>query len=73
MIFAQAEVAWLLERFPGAAKLRHLAASYYSERSQTADAIAELETALDIWSEADPDYRPAQEARALLAELRGQA
>jgi hypothetical protein len=37
----------------------------------TADAIAELEIALDYWSEADPDYRPAREARALLEELRG--
>ncbi len=67
---AEGEVAWLLERFPGAAMVRLIAAWYYSAQGSTADAIAELEIALDYWSGADADYRPAQEARALLEELR---
>jgi hypothetical protein len=67
---AEVELAWLLERFPGSAKVRHLAGWLASERGRTADAMSELEVALDIWSEADSDYRPAQEARALLEELR---
>jgi tetratricopeptide (TPR) repeat protein len=68
---AEQEVAWLLERDPGSGKLRVVAARLYAGQGMTADAIAELEIALDYWSEADPDYRPAREARALLEELRG--
>jgi tetratricopeptide (TPR) repeat protein len=66
---AQSEMAWLLERFPGSAKIRQLAARNYAARGMTAEAIAELEIALGYWSTADADYRPAQEARALLDEL----
>jgi tetratricopeptide (TPR) repeat protein/TolB-like protein len=66
---AQAEVNWVLERRPGSAKLRLDAARLYAAQGRTANAIAELDVALDIWSEADPDFRPAQEARALLEEL----
>jgi TolB-like protein len=66
---AGAEVAWLLERFPGSAKVRLVAARLYTAEGRAAEAIAEVETALDYWSEADPEYRPAQEARALLEEL----
>jgi tetratricopeptide (TPR) repeat protein len=67
---AEREVAWLLERFPGSAKVRLIAARHYSAQGRTADAIAELEIALDYWSGADPDYQPAREARSLLEELR---
>jgi len=66
---AEAEVDWFLARYPGYARYRLLAARLYAARGRTADAIAELELALEIWSEADPDYRPAAEARALLSEL----
>ena len=66
---AQADVDWLLERRPGSAKFRLDAARLYAAQDRTADAIAELDAALAIWSEADPDFRPAQEARALLEEL----
>ncbi len=67
---AEGEAAWLLERFPGSAMVRLIAAWHYSARGRTADTIAELEIALDYWSTADPDYEPAREARALLEELR---
>ena len=63
-------MAWLLERFPGSAKVRLVAARLYAAEGKTSEAISEVETALDTWSEADPDYRPAAEARALLEELR---
>ena len=66
---AGAEVAWLLERYSGSAKVRLVAARLYAAEGRTAEAIAEVETALDYWSEADPEYRPAREARALLEEL----
>ena len=70
---AEPEIAWLLERFPGSAKIRQLAGWHYAQRGRTADAIAELEIALSYWSEADPDYRPAQEAGSLLEELRARS
>jgi tetratricopeptide (TPR) repeat protein len=66
---AEADVAWLLERLPGDGKIRVVAARLYAGQGRTADAIAELEIALDYWSEADADFRPAAEARALLEEL----
>jgi len=68
---AQPEIDWLLERRPGYAKTRLIIARYHIARGQTDEAIGHLETAVNIWSEADEDYIPAQEARALLAELRG--
>jgi tetratricopeptide (TPR) repeat protein len=67
---AEVELAWLLERLPGDGKIRLLGAHLYAAQGRTAEAIAELEIALDYWSAADPEYRPAQEARALLVELR---
>jgi len=66
---AEVEVEWLLERLPGDGKVRLLAARLRAGQGRTADAIAEVETALDYWSEADTAYRPAAEARELLAEL----
>jgi len=66
---AEAEVAWLLEHVPGSAEIRQLAGWHYAQRGRTSDAIAQLEIALGYWSTADPDYRPAREARALLEEL----
>ena len=67
---ADGEAAWLLERFPGSAMVRLVAARLYAAQGRKVDAIAELEIALGYWSAADPDYRPAGEARALLEELR---
>lgn len=67
---AEREVDWLLARHPGSAKARVAIARYYAARGRTDEAISHLEAALDIWSEADPEYIPAQEARELLAELR---
>lgn len=60
----------LVKRFPGSAMLRLEAARVYTAQGRTDDAIAELETALEAWSEADPKYIPAREARELLVELR---
>lgn len=68
---AEQEVAWLLERYPGRGTYLLAIARFYTARGQAADAIEQLETALGFWSEADDTYIPAQEARALLVELRG--
>lgn len=67
---SEAEVNWLLQRSPGSGQIRLLAARYYVARGQNGAAISELEAAVDYWSTADPEYVPAQEARALLEELR---
>ena len=69
LLDAEEGITELLEPNPGNAKYRLEAARLYSEQGRTADAIAQLEAALDIWSEADPEFRPAQQARALLEEL----
>jgi hypothetical protein len=37
--------------------------------SPTDDAIKQVQTALDIWKDVDPEYIPAQESRARLVEL----
>jgi tetratricopeptide (TPR) repeat protein len=66
---AEPEVSLLADRLPGDGKIRVVAARLYAGQGRTADAIAELEIALAYWSAADPDYRPAAEARALLEEL----
>lgn len=68
---AESEVDWLLGRGTGYATTRLAIARYHFARGQTSEAISHLEAALGFWSEADADYIPAQEARALLAELRG--
>jgi len=68
---AEEEAGWLLERYQGYATYRLDIARYHAARGQTADALSHVEAALNIWSEADAEYIPAQEARALLAELDG--
>ena len=66
---AEAGITELLEPNPGNAQYRLEAARLFAAQERTADAIVQLEAALDIWSEADLEFRPAQEAQALLEEL----
>ena len=66
---AETGITELLEPNPGNAQYRLEAARLYAAQGRRPDAIAELEAALAIWSEADPEFRPAQEARALMEEL----
>lgn len=66
---AETGITELLEPNPGNAQYRLEAARLYAAQGRTADAVAELEAALDIWSEANPEFRPAQQARTLLEEL----
>ncbi|MGI9037683.1 MAG: hypothetical protein ACR2GQ_02370 [Gemmatimonadota bacterium] len=60
-----------MEAFPGPPVLRLEIARYYAARGQRDEALEHLAYVLDRWSGADPDYRPAQEARALRDRLRG--
>ncbi|MCL7959982.1 MAG: tetratricopeptide repeat protein [marine benthic group bacterium] len=66
---AEADVALLVERLPASPKIRVVAARLYAGQGRTEDAVAALEVALAVWAEADSDFRPAAEARALLEEL----
>jgi tetratricopeptide (TPR) repeat protein len=66
---AEPDVAYLVERLPGSPKSRFLEAQVYAGQGRTDDAVAVLEQVLDTWAEADAEFRPAAEARALLEEL----
>ncbi|MCL7991842.1 MAG: tetratricopeptide repeat protein, partial [marine benthic group bacterium] len=59
---AEREIEWLLARYPGDAKIRMVAARLFAGQGDTADAIGQVEAALEIWSDADRDFRPAREA-----------
>jgi Tfp pilus assembly protein PilF len=54
---------------PAYPKARFQLALVYQEMGRTDDAIEQLQAALEIWKDADPEYIPAQVARAKLAEL----
>lgn len=66
------EVDWLLARWPGVQEYQVEAARLAAARGETAEALGHLDAALAVWTEADPEFRPAREARALRAELAGE-
>jgi tetratricopeptide (TPR) repeat protein len=63
------EIEWLRERLPGYGDVRLEAARYFAARGKTDEALAQLDSALAGWSGADPKFTPADEARALRAEI----
>jgi Flp pilus assembly protein TadD len=63
------EMDWLLARWPGVQEIQVEAARLAAARGDKSEALGHLDAALATWAEADPDYRPAEEARALRAEL----
>jgi superkiller protein 3 len=65
---AHEAISTALRRRPYDADFLFEAALLEHERGKTAAAIAHLERALEVWSAADPDYAPAQKARATLVE-----
>jgi tetratricopeptide (TPR) repeat protein len=66
------EIEWLRERLPGRGDVRLEAARYFAARGKTDEALAQLDSALAGWSGADPEFTPADEARALRAEIAAQ-
>lgn len=68
---AERDAAWLLDRNPADGKVLVAAARLDAARGRRDAAIRRLETAVANWSQADPDYRPATEAREMLGSLRG--
>jgi len=67
---AEATLQGVLKVVPADAKARYEMALVYEDMGRTADAIEQLQAAADIWTNADPDYQPAQRAQAKLTELR---
>lgn len=70
---AEATLQGVLKVVPADAKVRYELALVYEDMGRTADAIEQLQAAADIWKSADPDYRPAQRAKAKLGELQAGA
>ncbi|NIO33200.1 MAG: tetratricopeptide repeat protein [Gemmatimonadetes bacterium] len=66
---AQAQLGKTLSVSPYSATAHYEMALVRAELGETESAIEHLRTALDVWSEADPAFKPAQRARAKLAEL----
>lgn len=62
---AQEDADWLLEHWPGWPTSRLAIAGYLVARGRLSDAAPHLDYALRAWSDADLDYLPAREARAL--------
>lgn len=69
--FAEAEEAlnYLLRQKPAQPYAHYELAMVFADSGRVDDAIAHLEAALAVWAQADPNFRPAQSARAKLAEL----
>ncbi|UCC83216.1 MAG: tetratricopeptide repeat protein [Gemmatimonadota bacterium] len=66
---AQKQLEKTLTVRPYSATAHYEMALVRAEMGETESAIEHLRTALDVWSEADPAFKPAQRARAKLAEL----
>jgi Flp pilus assembly protein TadD len=66
---AEATLTEVLRVVPALPKARSLLAVVYAEMGRTDAAIEQLQAALAIWKDADPEYIPAREARTRLAEL----
>ena len=66
---AEANLLEVLRIIPSLADANYQLALVYEAQGRTEDAIAQLEAAIEIWKNADPEFIPAQEARQKLAEL----
>ncbi len=61
----------LLQKWPASPKASYELAVVHAARGDSVAARAELDRALEIWRDADPGFRPVQDALALRAELSG--
>jgi tetratricopeptide (TPR) repeat protein/TolB-like protein len=66
---AQSQLLKTLTVRPYSATAHYEMALVRAEMGETESAIEHLRTALDVWSEADPAFKPAQRAREKLLEL----
>ena len=70
---AERELRDILRRIPMNTRARYELADVLAATGRTEEAIGELEFLADLWADADPDFLPAQRARARLEELRSEA
>ncbi len=63
----------VLKVSPFGPRTHHELGLTYAESGETAKAIEHLETALEVWKDADPEFDDAREAREKLEELRAGA
>jgi tetratricopeptide (TPR) repeat protein/tRNA A-37 threonylcarbamoyl transferase component Bud32 len=68
---ALANLEKLIEHRPYNALNNYELGLLYHEMGRGKDAVAALERALDVWENADPEYRFAADARAKMAEWQG--
>jgi len=66
---AERRLRAMVDKWPALPQAMYELAVVLAERGDTAAARAELDRALAIWQNADPEFRPAQEAWRLLAQL----
>lgn len=66
---AGADIEWLLDLRSGYPEYRVEAARYFLARGEREIALAHLDAALETWAEADPEFLPAHEARALREQI----
>jgi tetratricopeptide (TPR) repeat protein/predicted Ser/Thr protein kinase len=69
--FAKAEeyLRQALKVYPFDPETHYELALVYSDQGNKTKALEHLKTALDVWKEADPEYKPARLAREKLAQL----
>ncbi len=66
---AEATLLEVLRITPAHPHAHYQLALVYEETGRTADAIEQVDAALEVWKNADPEYKPAQRARELRARL----
>ena len=66
---AEAEIREALAPYPSSPRAHVELAKILIARGDSAGAVEHLEDAMSAWANADPVYKPAQEARAMLEEL----
>ncbi len=68
---SEASIKEFLKKQPDDGEQHYQLALTYHEMGKPSEAREEVELALKIWKDADPNFIPAQKARALAAELGG--
>ena len=66
---AETTLIEVLRRTPAYPSARYQLALVYEETGRTDEAIEQVDAALEVWKNADPDYKLAQRARELRARL----
>jgi len=66
---AEKHISISLKKAPYDPDYNYEMALVYADMGKNGKALEYLEKSLEVWAEADPDYKPAQKAREKLTEL----